>query len=320
MRMTVMSDDQRGILCIVIGMFLFSMQDLLIKTMVDQGSLIQIVVMRGLIGGSLLLLFLRLTGRSTNVGSAYPLLSFTRAIMFYFGFLCFYFARASMPIAEATSLFFVSPFFLTILSRIVLKNPLGLYRIGAIIVGFMGMLLIIKPDPDEFNWVALLPVFCALTYSISMIIARYTREKDSVFQQTCHMYMGSIVFGTTTALMMMVIPQPEADLASISYLFRPWVFDDLFVLMAIGVISAVGTTGIILLISGYRVGNPAVIAPFEYTMLVIAIIVGIIFFGEYPDAWSLTGMGLIVGSGIFIFVREGIRKAAPIATKTLLRG
>ena len=66
--------------------------------------------------------------------------------MFYFGFLCFYFALASMPIAEATSLFFVSPFFLTILSRIVLKNPVGLYRIGAIIVGFMGMLLIIKPE------------------------------------------------------------------------------------------------------------------------------------------------------------------------------
>lgn len=315
-----MSDDQRGILFIVVGMVLFSLQDVLIKMMAENASLVQIVVVRGLIGGSLLLLFLRITGRSTYVGSAYPLLSMIRAVLFFTGFLSFYFALASMPIAEATSLFFVSPFFITVLSRLVLKNPVGWYRYGAIAVGFVGMLLIIKPSPGNFNWVALLPIFCAFTYSISMMIARITRDHDSAFQQTFHMYVGSVVLGTSTMVILHFVEPPFGDAASVAYLLRPWVFNDGFVLVSMAIISVVGTCGILTLISGYRVGSPSVIAPFEYSMLVMAIISGMVIFGEFPDRWSLLGMTLIVGSGIFIFMREGIQKTPKVATKTLLRG
>ena len=75
-----------------------------------------------------------------------------------------------------------------------------------------------------------------------------------------------------------------------------------------------------MLLSGYRIGNPSVIAPFEYVMLVIAIISGFVFFGEVPDILSVAGMLLIVVSGIFIFIREGIRRAPRVATKISLRG
>ena len=84
---SMMTDDQRGIACLVFGMFLFSVQDIFIKAMADQASLIQIITLRGVIGGIVLLTYLRLTGRSMSVGSAYPVLSIIRAILFFTGYL-----------------------------------------------------------------------------------------------------------------------------------------------------------------------------------------------------------------------------------------
>ena len=119
-----MSNDQKGILLIILGMMLFGVQDLTIKSMVNTGSLLQIITLRGLIGSVILAVFLKSTGRSFSVWSHYPLLAITRGILFPFGFLCFYLALAKMPIAEASALFFVSPIFMTILSRIILKNKI----------------------------------------------------------------------------------------------------------------------------------------------------------------------------------------------------
>ena len=315
-----MTDDQRGILCLLFGMFLFSIQDIFIKAMSDEASLIQIIFLRGMIGSMVLLTYLKVTGRSLYFGTAYPLLSTLRAVLFFTGYLCFYIALTAMPIAEATSIFFVSPFFITLLSWAVLKIPVGWYRITAILVGFVGMLFIIKPQPDKFDWVALLPIYTAFTYAISMLIARHTREKDTAFQQTMHMYMGTIIFGALSAFIIPYLDLGVVEDGSLAYLLRDWVYDDTFIIGSIILISCIGTVGTLMLLSGYRIGNPSVIAPFEYVMLVMAIFSGFFFFGEVPDLTALCGMVMIVGSGIFIFIREGVRKAPKVATKTSLRG
>ena len=197
-----MSTDQKGILLIILGMMLFGVHDLTIKSMVNTGSLLQIITLRGLIGSVILAVFLKSTGRSFSVRSHYPLLAITRGILFPFGFLCFYLALAKMPIAEASALFFVSPIFMTILSRIILKNKIGIYRISAIIFGFVGVLLIIKPQFENFDLVMLLPLLCAFTYSVSMIITKVTKDKDTTFQQTTHVYLGSIILGILIAVLL----------------------------------------------------------------------------------------------------------------------
>ena len=107
----------------------------------------------------------------------------SRVLLFFTGFLCFHFALGKMELAEATSLFFITPLFITILSKFIFKSQIGAYRICAMHCCFVGVLFIVKPNPDGFNKVALLPIFTAFTYSVSMMIAKYTREKDSVFQQ-----------------------------------------------------------------------------------------------------------------------------------------
>lgn len=315
-----MTDDQRGILCILCGVVLFSVQDVFIKAMADDASLIQIIVLRGIVGIMVLMAYLRIRRRPISFGSAYPRLSFLRAVLFFTGYLCFYMALSAMPIASAVAVFFISPFFITMISWLFMKNPVGIYRFTAIVVGFAGMLLIIKPDPGALNWVYLMPVYTALTYAISMMIARYTRESDTAWQQTMHMYMGTIVFGLITAAVIPGLGFNETANVGLSYLLRPWVMDDAFIIGSIVLISCLATVGTLMLLLAYRIGNPSVVAPFEYTMLVTAIGAGYIFFNETPDLMSFVGMGLIVLSGIFIFFREGIRKAPQVATKTSLRG
>jgi len=311
-------DDLRGVLFILAGMFLFSFQDVLIRELSDDGSLLQIISIRGALGAVIILLFMKFTGRTINLSSSYPWLALTRVVLFFTGFLCFYFALSWMPLAEATSLFFASPLFITLLSKYFQKVEIGIYRTGAIIVGFAGVLCIVKPSPERMNLISLLPLFTALTYAISMLIARHTKEKDSIFQQMIHLYLGSAMLGIFTSGLLISLGVNETSLENAGYLLRAWNISNITVIMIIVIVAAIGSVGMLLLTSAYRLGSPPVIAPFEYSLLILAVSWGYLFFDEIPDYLSIIGMGLIVGSSLFIFIRETIRNR-PLTIKTSLR-
>ena len=313
-----MSDDRGGIYFILLGMLFFSIQDVLVRQLSDYASLLQILFIRGIIGGFIIIFYLKLTNRRFSFSTSYPLLTISRVLLFFTGFLCFYFALGKMELAEATSLFFISPLFITILSKFMFKSEIGAYRICAIIVGFVGVLFIVKPNPDELNIIALLPIFTAFTYSVSMMIAKYTREKDSVFQQMLYMYFGSAVLAFVAWLIIPLIEFEPSLATNIEFLIRDWTIYNGSVLLMLLTVAVVGSAGMLLLTSAYRVGSPPVIAPFEYIILIFAIGNGFLFFREIPDIYSILGMLLIFGSGLFIFIREGAKKES-VALKTSLR-
>ena len=313
-----MTSDQKGIVLVVIGMVLFSVQDALIKNLSTHASLIQIFVCRGVIGMVILSIFLRLTNRKLSIKSNNSKIAITRGLLFPFAFLCFYLAIAAMPIAEASALFFVSPFFMTILSKIILKNKVGIHRFVAIMVGFVGIIFIIKREFANFNWVMILPIVCAFAYSLSMILTIYTKDSDTTYQQTSHVYLGSIAVGTIVYLVFGNFNEHYSDNPSLSYLLRAWDFTDFTILFKILVISIIGTIGILCLINAYRIGLPSVVSPFEYTMIINALIIGYFIFHEQPDYYSIIGMTLIILSGIYIFFRERPRKTK-IVTENSLR-
>lgn len=313
-----MSDDRLGIFFILIGMSLFSVQDILVRALSDVGSLVQIMTIRGLVGGLILIGFLKATGRVVSIKSGYPKLALIRVFLFFSGFLCFYFALSEMGLAEVTSLFFFSPIFVTLISKFVLKNEIGIHRLCAVLAGFVGVLLIVKPNPNKFELISLLPLVSAFTYSVSMMIAKFTRDRDTVWQQMMHMYFGSFVLGVIASVAIALFRSEVALSKSLAYLLRPWVITNTDALLMIGSIAIIGSAGMLLLTSAYRIANPSSIAPFEYVLLILAIVNGYWLFKEIPDFYSLVGIGLIACSGIYIFFREGVRKA-PLAVKTSLR-
>lgn len=318
-RNSEMNDNVKGVLLIVFGMALFSIQDLSIKYLADQVSLLQIIAVRGIIGSVCLIIFLKLRGKDVRFGSFYPKIAITRAVFFFTGFLSFYMSLSVIKLAEATSLFFMSPFFMTIFAKVILKNQVGLYRMIAVVVGFSGSLLIVKPSFENLQWPMLLPVFCAFTYSLSMILAKISSDKDSVYQQSFHIYLSSFVFGAITSI---IFSYSDLSGTSTGYIFdtlwKPWTFNQAPIIGLLLLISFIGSAGILCLISAYRMGSPILNAPTEYVLLIFSLVSGYVVFEEVPDYLSFAGIGLIVASGILILLRETIKKE-PVAVEINLR-
>ena len=206
---------------------------------------------------------------------------------------------------------------MTIFSKLILKSSIGPHRIFAMLVGFFGTLLIIKPGYETFNFFMVLPIISAFTYSFSMVLAKKTSDKDSLYQQTFHIYLAGIIIGAPLSLYYGWFP-PVIDNSFLNSFLKPWEVSDINILLLISVISLVGSLGIIFLISAYNIGSPIANAPAEYVILIFSFLIGYIIFREMPDIYSIIGMILIVLSGIYIFLREKINKEM-IATKTTLR-
>ena len=209
-----------------------------------------------------------------------------------------------MPLATATALFFVTPFLITIFAHFFLKEKIGLRRWGAVVVGFIGVYITLNPDFSNFNYLSLLPIFCAFCYSLSMIIIKKTSEKDSVYTQTFTFYFGAIIFSTIFYFIIGDGQYNTTDHPASQFIFREWFVDlesSILFMVATGVTASVA---FLLLFTAYRIASPAVVSPFEYSILLWSLLIGWIYFDEIPRLNTVIGILIIVSSGIYIFMRE----------------
>ena len=310
-----MNNNIKGLFLIIIGMFLFIIHDTLIKLIVNDLSLLQILVFRAIVGSLILILYLLYAKENIVFNSAYPFVAIFRGLSFFFGFLLFFISLSKIGLAEATSLYFVSPFFITIFSYFILKNEIGINRIFSIIVGFSGTILIIKPDFTNINIYMIFPIITACTYALSMTLAKKTSNRDTLFQQTFHIYIGSFIGGSVISTL---IYYSDINFNILDNFNNPWVLNDLQIICFIIFIGVLGSLGIVSLIAAYRIGSPLINAPAEYIHLIFAVILGFFIFDELPDFYSFIGIILIVVSGIYIVFREN-RKKSLVVTKMTLR-
>jgi drug/metabolite transporter (DMT)-like permease len=303
-----MKDDKKGIILVVVSMTIFAVQDILIKFLSVDISMFQILFCRATIGVLLISIYLKLSHKPLKFGTAYPFLSTCRGLLFFFGYSAFYFAQSKVPIANATVLFLVSPFFITIMSIIVFGSLVGVSRWITMIIGFSGVIVIAQPVAGEFNFYYILPVLTAFTYAISMMIAKFTAEKDDLFQQIIYMYL---VTATVSGLIGLSIGDGRfntPEFAGYEFLIQGWHFDQISIVISVLVIGIVGTIAFLLLTNAYRIADPATISPFEYSGLIATMIGGFIFWGDIPSTNETFGMVLIVGSGLILFYRESLKK------------
>ena len=191
--MSASNNNPKGILLILIGMAIFSIQDALIKFVFEDTALYELYFGRTLTAFVLLLLYLKITNQKLILKAHYPYLAVFRVVCFFFGFSFFYISLTFMSLAMANALFFSSPFFISILAMIFLKEKIGIRRWLGISVGFLGVYIVLDPNFDDFNYMKLSPVACALCYAISMTITKYTSDKDNVYTQMSHLYIGAII-------------------------------------------------------------------------------------------------------------------------------
>ena len=316
--MSAQNNNPKGIVFILIAMIVFSVQDGIMKHIYNFVSLYEIYLIRTVVSFVLILLFLIITKKPIVFKSQYPLLTFTRVILFFFGFSSFYVSLTVLPLGTATALFFVTPFLITIFAHFFLKEEIGLRRWSAVVVGFIGVYVTLNPDFSNFNYLSLLPILCALCYSLSMIIIKKTSDKDSVYTQTFTFYIGAMIISIIFYFIIGDGQYNVSDHPASQFIFREWFVDfnsNILLMTATGVTA---TLAFLFLFTAYSIASPAVVSPFEYSILFWSPLVGWLYFDEIPSLNTVIGILIIVSSGVYIFMREKAQNQS-IATEKPLR-
>jgi drug/metabolite transporter (DMT)-like permease len=292
-----------GIVWIVAAMVMLSLQDSLVKLLGATYALHQIVLIRSLIAAVATLVVLAATARLALLRTRRWSLHLTRGLLLLVTNSAFFLALVAMPIAEAVAMFFVAPLFITLLSALLLGEPVGPRRLFAVLIGFAGVVIMVRPGSGLFGYVALLPVGAAATYAVMQIMTRRLGTTDSAATMACYIHVTFIVAGVAMGLAVGDGRFAGSDDPSLDFLLRSWRMptgEDLPLFGLVGLLIAVAS---VLLSQAYRITEAATIAPFEYIALPFAAIWGFLFWGDVPDAIALLGMTLIVASGVFIVVR-----------------
>jgi S-adenosylmethionine uptake transporter len=302
-----------GIVFILLGMVCISFNDMLIKHLSGDYPLHQMVFVRSAIGIVFSLIILQFEGGFSLLRTSRAWLHLLRGLCVVGANMAFFAALAVLPLANATALFFVAPLFITLLSIPFLGEKVGLRRLGAVAVGFLGVVVMMHPTgmddsaaPDRA--IVLLPIFAAFAYACMQILTRRLGVASKASAMAIYLQGSFIV----VSLAFWAVAgdgrfTEGVDNESLLFLLRAWIWpasDDWWLFLMLGLASAVIGYS---LSQAYRSANAAVIAPFEYIALPLAIFWGWVVFGELPDLWSLSGIALIAGSGVYVFIRERTR-------------
>ena len=316
--MATKNNNPRGIILILLAMLVFSVQDGIMKHIYSFVSLYEVYLIRTVVSFSLIIIFLKLTKKPIIFKSQYPLLTFCRVILFFFGFSSFYVSLAVLPLSTATALFFVTPFLITIFAHFFLKEEIGIRRWSAVIIGFIGVYIILDPNFNNFDYLSLTPILCAFCYSLSMIIIKKTSDKDSVYTQTFTFYFGAILLSIVFYFFIGDGQYNTSDHPASQFIFREWFVDfssNILLMTATGITA---TIAFLFLFTAYSIASPSVISPFEYSILFWSPLIGWLYFDEIPTLSTVIGILIIVSSGVYIFMREKAQNQS-IATEKPLR-
>jgi drug/metabolite transporter (DMT)-like permease len=309
------SGAAQGIVCIVAAMLMLSLQDSLIKWLGAGYALHQIVLTRSVIAAAVTLLVLAAAGRLVLLRTRRWSLHLIRGMLLVASNSTFFLGLIAMPIAAATAMFFVAPLFITLLSALLLGERVGPRRLAATLIGFAGVVIVVRPGSGLFGYTALLPVAAAATYAIMQTMTRRLGTTDSAAAMAFSVQLVFIAAATAVGLAAGDGRFAGSGDPSLEFLLRAWRLppaEDLPLFALVGLLVAAAG---VLLYQAYRVTEAATIAPFEYVALPFAAAWGFLFWGEAPDAIAILGMALIVGSGAFIVVRtEKLRGAPPPAS------
>jgi drug/metabolite transporter (DMT)-like permease len=286
------SNFSRAVFLILLAIFLFDVQAAIIKHVGDRYPVPQVASFRNLFGfiPSILILYLSTDwhARGRKIIIRQWRFGLVRGLFIAGAQYCFYLAVTKMELATATTLAFIGPVFITLLSIPILKHSVGLWRWLAVGIGFLGVMLIMRPGAEVFSPYALLPVAAAFGYSLTIVSSKLF--DDDVPTPIINMYTAVGAIASSTAILFSTTGYIPIELAM-----------DWFWLVAMG---TVGGCAVILMVSAYRLTRPGSLSPFEYFGIPFSFILGWVFFGEAPFDKLLPGVIFVVAGGLIIAWRE----------------
>ena len=284
-------DALLGILMMVGAVLMFTIMDTIGKHLTTTMPVQQAVWGRYVFHLLLTALLLPLVGWRPLTATRHPMIQLGRGLLLAVATLFMFGAFSMLPLANAYVISFTAPLLVTALSVPMLGEKVGWRRWTAVAIGFMGVLIVIRPGFAEIQPALLMPLVTAFNFAFYQVLTRKISARPGEHPLAMLFYLalvGAIVLS-------LIVPFYWAPLAPTDWLW----------MVAMG---ALGAGGHLILIRALTIAPASLLQPFIYTQIVWALILGWFVFGDGTDVWTLTGGAVIVGSGLFVFWRESVRR------------
>lgn len=309
-----------GPLSALIATAAFSINDAAIKFLSGDYALHQIVLIRSLVGLTLLLIIIvPLQGGFGVLRTRRFGMHMLRGGCVVFANTSFFLGLAVLPLADAMAVFFVSPLLITLFSALFLGEKIGIHRQIAVGAGMVGVLIMIRPGAGDFNYVLLLPLIAAASYALLHVLTRKIGATESAATMSVYIQLMFIVVSSLVGITLGHGAWENSGSEMLAFLLRAWhvpALADWPILVLLGVASASGS---FFISQAYRLSEASLIAPLEYAALPVSVIVGIVVFDEWPANTTWLGIALIAGAGLFVFWRESKIGGAPVPDRPRTR-
>jgi drug/metabolite transporter (DMT)-like permease len=263
----------------------FAVMDATIKWLTADYPVPQVVALRSWFGLPILIMLALREGGLPALRTKRPMVHIGRYLLVLLLSLSFFWVLSMMKLVDAIAIAFAAPIIITALSVPLLKEAVGPRRWVAIAIGFCGVLIMLRPGMGVFQWASIAALGSAVVYALLMITTRAFKSTES-----------------TASLML--YPQLGMSLTGLLMVNYFWVTPTMFDLALFALAGLFGSIGVMCLTHAFRMAPAAAIAPFEYTALVWATLLGYLVWGELPDRYTLVGALVVIASGLYIIYRE----------------
>ena len=285
-----------AIITMLLAILCVDMYMVVIKFLGDEYTVIQLAIFRNIAGVIPLFILILFTKEYLsvfkNLNNKFLVLSFFRGIGFLSMNIFIFISVINLEFATAMVLTFSSPFFIVILSIIFLKDKVGIYRWSAIFIGFFGVVLIMQPTSDIFNFYSIFPILTAVAWAFTVIILKFIPEGHS----TAKIQLYTLIFNVIGGVILFLITTGHTDIKNTQ---------DFLLMTLTGIL---GGTAAILFIYSYRLISASKMASFEYFGIPSSFVLGWLFFNEAPWEQLFPGVFVIVFAGMIIIWRDKVKQ------------
>ena len=281
----------RGALLALLAFAIYSSHDVVVKVLGATYSPIQIIFYAALLGFPLAMLMLMRDRMDGNLRPKRPVWTLIRTGCIVVNGLGAFYAFSVLPMAQTYAILFTMPLLVTLLAVPVLGERIGLHRGAAIVAGLMGVLIVLRPGAAPLSLGHFAALASAATSALACVIVRKTGPDERAVVMMLYPLMANfVVLG-----------------CALPFVYRPMPIEDLGM---VGIIAGFGFMAMLLMIAAFRLAEAAVVAPMQYSQMIWAALFGWLIFDEAVDAWTWTGAGVIIASGLYIVARESRRRGS----------
>ena len=290
-----------GIVIILGSVLTMAFADAVVKLVSANMTVWQVFVARSLVAIPLLAALSALAG--TGLVLKTPKWTFLRSALLLLTWLAFYASFPVLDLSVAAVAVYTNPIMIALLSAMLISEPVSARQWGGVVLGFAGVLAILKPGTDAFSWFTLLPLMGAGFYALAMVLTRSKCQDEAPITLALSLHGAFLIAGLIATAVLALIGLGTDTKAAYPFLFADWApmgVREWGLMVLIGTLSAIYFIGVA---RAYQIAAPPVIATFDYAYLVSAALWGFVLFAETPDLLTIAGMVLITAAGVLVAAR-----------------